>query len=229
MKGLQITTLMIIVSGLKGLQWKPALFALILALFGQFASQDFRSLPVTLHSLLTADYSVDSFYVSFPNINLSLILDVLGDRDPAQALTAYQTLQSSLLTPVASVTPLPGEITPSATPTAPLQAPSVTPSLLPTSTPTPSPTPAVTGTATPTGLPATTAQPTSKPMVTPTKARATQKEPTRTRSPQATPTRTQAPSTQAATPTRKPPTATKAPTSTKAPHPYPGPTNPPYP
>jgi hypothetical protein len=234
MKGLLPSALKFIVSGLNGLQWKPALLALALAFFGQFTSQDFHTLPVTLHSLLTADYSVDAFYVSFPNINLSLILDVLGDQAPAEASNDYATLQSSLLTPVATVTPLPGKITqvpPSATPTAPILGPSVTPSSIPTITPSPTPslTPAMMGTGTPTDQPLYTAQPTLKPLVTPTRPRATQIRPTSTRPPQATPTQTQAPPTQAATPTRKPPTATKAPTPTKAPHPYPAPTKPPYP
>jgi hypothetical protein len=230
MKGLLTTALKVIASRLKGLQLKPALLALALTFFGPFTSQDFRSLPVTLHSLLTADYSVDSFYVSFPNINLSLILDVLGDQAPEGAFKGYETLQSSLLTPVASVTPLPGEFTqvpPSATPTPALPGPSVTPSSIPpdTRTPTPSLTPAATGT--PTEQPIYTAQPTVKLTITPTKTRATQVRPTSTRSSQATQTPTQVPPTQAVTPTRKPPTATKPPTPTKAPHPYPAPTKPP--
>jgi hypothetical protein len=212
----------VIISGLKGLQWKQALFVLALALFGQANTQNFRNIPVTLHSLLTADYSADAFYVRFPNLNIAILLDALGDRAPDKAASAYATLQSSLLTPVPTVTLMPGEITqnpPPATPTAPVAEPSATTSSTATATPSPTPSPTPPGT----NQPLSTVAPTLGPTPTPTRVKSTQSGPTDTRPPQPTATATQAPPTQAATPTRKPPTPTKPP------NPYPGPTKPPYP
>jgi hypothetical protein len=221
MKSLLTSALALVFSVLKGLQWKPAIIALILALFGQASSQQFRVIPVTLHSLLTADYSADAINTQFPILNLSIILEALGDHAPAGALNANATLQSSLLTPVASITPLPGETIQNpatATPRATLIIPSITVSSTPT--PTPSPT---------TSLPFFTPQPTVQTTLAPTKTKTTQNRPTSTQTFHPSPTPTQAPPTQAPTPTHKPPTATSRPTATQPPHPYPGPTKPPYP
>jgi hypothetical protein len=232
MKNLLTSALALLFSGLKGLQWKPAIIALILALFGQASSQQFRVIPVTLHSLLTADYSADAINIQFPILNLSIILEALGDLAPSGALNANATLQSSLLTPVASVTPLPGETIqnpPTATPTATLINPSTTANA--TLTPTPSPTPSLAPaeTETPTNQPFFTPQPTVWTTLVPTKTKTTQNRPTSTPSFHPSPTPNQAPPTQAPTPTNKPPTPTARPTATQPPHPYPGPTKPPYP
>ena len=222
MRSLLTNIFWVIISGLKGLQWKQALFVLTLALFGQATTQNFRNIPITLHSLLTADYSADAFYVRFPNLDISILLDVLGDHAPDRAASAYATLQSSLLTPVPTVTLMPGEITqnpPSATPTTPVAEPSSTASSTPTATPSPTPSPTPLGT----NQPLYTVAPTLRPTLTPTRAKSTQTRPTDTRPPQPTATATKGPPTQAATATQKPPTPTKPP------HPYPGPTKPPYP
>jgi hypothetical protein len=230
MKSLLTNALTVLFSGLKGLQWKPALMALILALFGQASSQEFRIIPVTLHSLLTADYSADPINLQFPVLNLSIILEALGDNAPGRASIANATLQSSLLTPVASVTPLPGEIIqkpPTASPTMTL----ITPSITASATPTPSPTPNLNPieTETPTNQPFFTPQPTTWATLAPTKTKTTQNRPTSTQAFRPSPTPTQAPPTLAPTPTNKPPTATTRPTATRPPNPYPAPTKPPYP
>lgn len=224
MKSLVSSVFWFIITGLKGLQWKQAIFALVLALLGQSAIQNFRYIPVTLHSLLTADYSADAIHLRFPNLQVSILLEALGDHAPGQAVSAYATLQSNLLTPVPTVTLGPGEIPqiPSATPSPVVTNPAETSNPTPTSSPTPSLTPTIWGT--PTNQPLYTAQPTLNPTLTPTKAKTTRVRPTNTRPPQATATATTAP-----TATRKPPTPTKPATSTKPPHPYPGPTKPPYP
>jgi hypothetical protein len=234
MNGLLITAQALIVSGLRGLQWKPAIIVLLLSLFGQAASPDFRNIPVTLHSLLSADYSADAISLHFPDLNLTMILDALGDRGPNEASSAYATLQSNLLTPVASVTPLPGAITqnpPTATPTATPVSTSIIPTSISTPSVTPSPTPSLTptGTGAPTDWPTYPPQPTLRATLIPTKVKSTQPRPTATQSSHTNPTQTPAPPTHVPTPTRKPPTATKAPTATQHPHPYPGPTKPPYP
>ncbi len=217
MRSLLTNIIWVIISGLKGLQWKQALIVLLLALFGQALAQNFRNIPVTLHSLLTADYSADALDLRFPKLNISIILDALGDRSPDKAASAYATLQSSLLTPVPTVTLLPGEITqnpPSATPTARVAEPSTTASSTLTATPSPTPSPTLSGT----NPPLYTVEPTLQPSPTATRGKATQ-----TRPPRSTATATQAPPTQAATSTQKPPTPTKSS------NPYPGPTKPPYP
>jgi hypothetical protein len=232
MKSLLTSALAVLPSILKGLQWKPALLVLVLALFGQASSQEFRIIAVSLHSLLTADYSADAFNGQFPILNLSIILDTLGDHAPDGASSANATVQSSLLTPVASVTPLPGEViqnTPTATPTATLLVPTIAASATPTSTPSPTPSLTSTRTDTPTSQPFYTPQPTFRATVAPTKTKTTQNRPTSTQAFHPSPTPPQAPPTQAPTPTHKPPTATARPTATKPPHPYPGPTKPPYP
>jgi hypothetical protein len=217
MRSLLTNIFWVIISGLKGLQWKQALIVLVLALLGQAGTQNFRNIPVTLHSLLTADYSADALNVRFPKLNISILLDALGDRAPDKAASAYATLQSSLLTPVPTVTLMPGEITqnpPTASPTATAAEPSTTASPTVTATPSPTPSPTPAGT----NPPLYTVAPTLQPPPTSTRVKSTQ-----TRPPRPTATATLAPPTQAATPTRKPPTPTKAS------NPYPGPTKPPYP
>lgn len=225
MKSLVSSVFWHIITGLKGLQWKQAIFALVLALLGQAGIQNFREIPVTLHSLLTADYSADAIHIRFPNLQDTILLEALGDHASDQAMSAYATLQSNLLTPVPTVTLRPGEIPqipPSATPSPIVTITVDTASPTPTSSPTPSPTPTIWGT--PTNQPLYTAQPTLNPALTPTRVKPTRVRPTNTKPPKATATAAMAP-----TATRKPPTPTKAATSTKPPRPYPAPTKPPYP
>ena len=232
MKSLLTGALGILLPVLEGLRWKPALVVLVLALFGQASSQEFRIIPVTLHSLLTADYSADAINLHFPALNLSIILDALGDHAPEVAYSANATLQSSLLTPVPSVTPLPGEVVqnpPSATPTPTSWVPSITASATLTMTPTPTPSPTSVGTEMSTGQPSYTPQATNWATLAPTKTKTTQIRPTSTQAFHPSPTPTKVPPTLAPTPTRNPPTATARPTATNPPHPYPGPTKPPYP
>jgi hypothetical protein len=232
MKSLLTGALAVLHAALEGLRWKPAFLVLVLAAFGQASAQEFRIIPVTLHSLLTADYSADAINMQFPILNLSIFLDTLGDHDPVKASGANATLQSSLLTPVASVTPMPGEVVqnpPTATPTPTLLAPSITASTTPTLTPTPTPSLTSVETETSTSQPSYTPQPTYRATLAPTKTRTTQNRPTSTQTFHPSPTPTKAPPTLAPTPTHKPPTATARPTATKPPHPYPGPTKPPYP
>lgn len=225
MKSLLTSALAALPSVLEGLRWKPAIVVLVLALFGQATSQEFRVIPVTLHSLLTADYSADASNMQFPVLNLSIILEALGDRAPDVAYSANATLQSSLLTPVASVTPLPGEVDqnpPTAIPTATLLVPTITASATPTMTPTPTPALTSVGTGTPTSQPFYTAQPTNRATLAPTKTKTIQNQPTNTQVFHPSPTPTKSPPTNA-------PTATARPTATNPPPPYPGPTKPPYP
>jgi len=200
--------------------------------------------PVSLHSVLAADYSADLRALHLPPIQLGLIADILND---STTLTPgrFATLEGNLTTPVPTVTPRPGYPTPTlpaspippATPTprpglagspTPLAA-SVTPlpsqesSLTPTFTPWPfTPTlPASTARATGTRFPTQPATPTQP--GTPTQPATPTPVPTGTLLPG--PTDTSRPPTS----TLPPPTSTPRPRPTRTPNPYPGPTNPPYP
>ncbi|MGE5224243.1 MAG: hypothetical protein ACM3PY_17535, partial [Omnitrophica WOR_2 bacterium] len=158
-------------------------------------------LSVALHSLLAANYRVDTRGEWILPPGLGLILDVLWDEDPTSADQEYQQLLSQLKTPVASVTLGPGET--------PVQFSTRTPTPSPTSTSTPLP---LTATATITPSPTATLTPTFTyiPDVTGTQ----EKQPTRpalTLTPGKTPTKTPTPTEPAPQPTA------------------PGPTLPPYP
>jgi len=197
-------------------------------------------LPVSLHSVLTADYSADLRALHLPPIQLGLIADILND---SATLTPgrFATLEGNLTTPVPSVTPRPGYPTstippspiPPATPTPrPGLAASATP-LLATMTPMPSQTLSLTPTLTP-GILLTNTPPISTPFATSTRPPTQWVTPTvpPTGTPLPQPTDTLRPPTSTLPPptsTLPPPSPTTRPRPTRTPNPYPGPTSPPYP
>lgn len=198
-------------------------------------------LSISLHSLLDADYSPDLNPTRLAPARLALAADALRDQGfglgTATPGDYLATLQTGMLTPVATVTPRPGEtlfplITPTATFT--LVPPTLTATLPPTGTATPtwtltpttSPTLAASATVGPgTFVPSPTRRPTQAPTRRPTNPGPGQ--------PTVTPTRTLTsppPATNTPRPTPVPPTATRQPTVTRQPtatqRPYPPP---PYP
>lgn len=111
-----------------------------------------RTLPVGVHSTLTANYGADALPTR-PGIGINLIFDTIKDQEPEADLEARkEAVLSGLLTPVPSVTPL-FTPTPSPMPTA------VPPTSTPTPTATPSPTMTITPTPTHTATPTATAVP----------------------------------------------------------------------
>ncbi|MEM7342920.1 MAG: DNRLRE domain-containing protein [Chloroflexota bacterium] len=64
-------------------------------------------IPVSLHSVLQADYSIDSDSPSIAGVELDIIWDIINDLDPdSEDLEARQAdLLNNLLTPVPTVTP----------------------------------------------------------------------------------------------------------------------------
>jgi cytoskeletal protein RodZ len=194
-------------------------------------------LTVSLHSLLQADYSPDLNPATLPPPRLALAAEALRDQGFSQGTTTpvdfLATLQTGLQTPVATVTPRPGEtlfplMTPAASPTAFLATP--TPFLQPTASVTPTwtqtPTPSATsaaGTVWPTSPPGLTRTPTRRP------TNPGPGQPTRTPRPTATALPTVTPSPTLVAPTATPAhaaTPTRPPTATEEPYPPP---QPPYP
>jgi len=184
------------------------------------------AVPISLHSVLVANYQADPRLMKIPPVQLSLIQDALEDQSIHRSNGGLATLIISLFTPVPTLTPI---FSPSSAPTAlaPNQTPVITatprliyiPSATPTWTQTPTATiPASTLTPTrslPGGTPTTTLRYSSTP--TPTTLVVTVS--TRTYTPSPTPTNTPAP-----------PISTPRPTDT--PDPYPPPSLPvpsPYP
>jgi len=210
-------------------------------------------LPVSLHSVLAADYSADPRVLHLPPIQLGLIADILND---SATLTPgrFATLEGNLTTPVPTVTPRPGyptsTLSPSlispATPTprtglvasaTPLHA-TITPMPSQPSAFTPTLTPVIFLTNTPpisTPYPTSTRLPTQWVSPTVPSAGTPLPKPTNTFQPTATlplptvtlplPTATLPPPTS----TQLPPSPTPHPRPTRTPNPYPGPTSPPYP
>lgn len=178
-------------------------------------------LSAALHSGQQADYSADDRRNGLlPPLNLKIIEDALKDQAAQAGLVA--TLQSKLLTPVASITPGPG------TPHAPTASPTVQPSASPTSVKSPTPQPSPTlkvASPTPTRVRVTGRPPTASPtptIVLPTNTPA----PVNTSPPQSQDTDTPVPQ----QPTDTPPADTQpAPTDTQPPPPPPSNTPCPYP
>lgn len=110
-----------------------------------------NKLPVTLHSLLFADYSADPIGFRIAAVRFNLIEEAIRDADDSQnsnSADRFATLQAYLNTSVPTVTPEFPQ-----TPTATLQQPTTTPDQIGPS-PSPSPTylPTQTATAAPTQL-----------------------------------------------------------------------------
>ncbi len=205
----------------KWLLLSPVIFALPLAIpfliLNLLNSDILIWVPFNLHSVMAADYSADPRGFRIGQLDFRIIGEIFQDHGDDNYGEHLATIQASLLTPVATVTPYPGmQITalPSPTQTPTISTPTNIPGgtqLTPTATLSPSSTPTLAPSATvratvfyPTAT--KTTRPTSKP-TQPPKATATKKPPP---------------------PTPKPPTATSVP-ATKPPKPYPAPTDPPYP
>lgn len=186
-------------------------------------------LGVSLHSVLAADYNADLNPAVRPVVGLGLLGDIYGEEGSYGIDSRMATMEASLLTPVPSVTPLPGTVYPTATvliavataspaPTHTQPGSTSTPGASPTATQTPTQT--TTPTATLAGwTPSRTRTPTRTPLATetePAHPTATQPAPTQP------PTATQPAPTRTPTATNPPPTPTHLPTET--PDPYPDPT-----
>jgi hypothetical protein len=198
-----------------------AFFSILALLLSVLKGPNLPWLPVHIHSVLTADYSQDPQGQPIAQVQLNLIYEFLKDLtsnrgqangdDPDER---YAEVIEELLTPVPTVTPMPGAtvFVPTAQPGA-SQTPALpaefTATLLPTELA------SLTHTATTTLLPSPTSTGT---LVYPTATNPIP-SPTRTRPPAAT--STQLPPTQPA------PTATPSPT--QPPPTQPPPTEPPYP
>lgn len=183
-------------------------------------------LSVSLHSLLSADYSADLDAQRLPPVRLALAAEAMADQGYTLGTSIpgdyLATVQTNLLTPIPTVTPRPGEtLLPLTTPPFSPTPLSPTPALLPTATPTPiwAVTPTFTLTAT-TALnqtrqpPMSTARFTLAPTRRPTNPPV---QPTRT----PTPKPTDLPATATPHHTSVPPTRTLRPTATNDPYPPP--------
>lgn len=194
------------------------------------SAADSRWMPLSLHSILQSDYSVDARTELFPPVKIELIKNYLDDMSASDSPARYSTLLISMNTPIATVTP--NNLAAILTPTNPSPASTLPPtatatlglfptsSILPTRPPTLTPTP--TPTSTPTVYPSETAwnTPTQMPSPTPTSTPRHKETPVPTKP---GPTQTLPAS---LTPTLPKPTQQKAtPTLPKATSPYP----PPYP
>ncbi len=189
-------------------------------------------LSVSLHSLLSADYSPDLNALRLSPVRLALAADALTDESIALGTSTpgdfLATIQTNFLTPIPTVTPRPGEtLLPLTTPTFAATPLSPTPTLLPTGTATPTGTPTPTLTRTPTGTPTGTLALTRLPPTpTPRFTQAPTRRPTNPPD-QPTPTRTSTqqpthpPATETPRPTPIPPTRTSRPTATNDPYPPP--------
>jgi hypothetical protein len=202
---------------------------LSLILSNHFTKSETEWLPVSLHSILESDYSIDPHSSRIPAVKLDLIKAAIRDQSAGEDPNRFEGVIISLTTPVATVK---GVVSlASATPTAsqpPTPSPTKTPTLGPVPTrtlrPTMTPTPTATR-VTPTQTLKSTDQPTRPPR---------KPQPTNTTRPTNQPTReptNQSPT--KASPTESPPTRepTKPP-PTRDPYPPPDPpkaTQDPYP
>lgn len=174
-------------------------------------------LKAHLHSILFADYSAQLGGAWRPAIGLGLLADFLNDNGlPGDGLEA--TMQAGLLTPIPSVTPLPGTVYPTAT----VRTPTPTATASPAGTGTATATRTMTATVTPTGATPLPRTPTA------TRRATTTDSPWEPTDPVHPPTATSQPTEPLATPTYRPPTATLSlptvtpqPTATSIPYPYP--------
>ncbi len=201
---------------------------------GLFGQPDRQLLPVSLLSLLKANYAKEPMELAIPPMNLDLINNALAEgQSPTDLPERLSTLFNSLKSPVPAAT-LPGGAAASATKGITAQA-TVTPTLPISSTATPAPTsssptatnsPSQTSSPTPTGTVSTTVSPIApKPTRTSTLSATNKPAPTNTVLPP-TWTQTSIPLTATATnrpPTRTPLPPTRTPTRTKSPVPYPPP------
>ncbi len=188
-------------------------------------------LPVAMHSILHADYSVDQHPNIMPPASLGLIGDMLRDVNPSQAPERLSTVISALESSVPTVTPYPGETLLPTSTAMPLQ-PTFT-QAEPQNTPTWTPKPSSTSPARSSTPLATTPIPTNTPTSPIWETLPATRMPSPTHSPATkTPTNepTEKPPTQPAvtvprpTPTNPPPTN---PPPTKPPPTNPPPTKPP--
>lgn len=201
-----------------------AFFSILALLLSVLKGPNLPWLPVHIHSVLTADYSQDPRGQPIAQVQLNLIYEFLRDLTTNRGSASgddpderYAEVIEELLTPVPTVTPMPGAtvFVPTAQPGA-SQTPALTAEFTATLLPTEqaSLTPTVTATLWPSPTPTGT-------LVYPT-ATNPPPGPTRTRPPAATSTRPP--------PTQPPPTATPRPTQPPPTQPPPTePYPPPYP
>jgi hypothetical protein len=172
-------------------------------------------LDVSLHSVLAADYNADLQALEQPVVGLGLLGDMYVEEGGFGVEDRMATLEARLLTPVPTVTPLPGTVHPTATLLVAAATATPASTQAPAVTSTNGATPTATHTATQTTSPTATRPgwtPTRTPTATP---RATEIEP-----PDPTATRTLPPTQPPPTATHTP-TPTRPPTETPDPYPYP--------
>ncbi len=215
-----------------------------------FARNVFHSVPISLHSILTADYQVDPRELKFFPIRFSIIPEVIADQFGQEASERLATVPSEVFLPTLTMTPSNNQdigLTPVATlneitktPTFDAQVPTITPSPIFTTNPpkiTPTPTLILLNSLTPTPtqkLPTTPTPtwwlktPTATSVIPTQPIQTSTQRPTSTWVPTSTP--TPAP-TKTSTKTLVPPSSTPRPTNTQDPYPgpSPNPTIDPYP
>src|SRR3990172_7196138 len=199
----------------------PLLLCSVISYWIVFTSNNpIIAVPISLHSILVADYQVDPHSMKIPPVQLSLIQDALEDQFVNRSNEGLATLVIGLFTPVPTFTPI---FTLSNEPTqpAPTQLPVITvapsktlaPSAITTRTPSPTAT-LPNSTLTPTRTDGT---PSTNPRISPTPTTVAFTQP-----PINVPTHT-------LTPTLAPPTPPPRSTNTPDPYPPPSPGPSPYP
>ncbi len=200
-------------------------------------------IPVSLRSVLSADYSADRRNLSFSAVGLGLVQEYWLDSDlsPTEVAQRVSTLTVLLQTPVPTVTPLRGQSgsQPTSIPPSPTvvnrevvsPTPGLTSTVNPSATPVPSRTPTATASQTSSPSPTGTASPTLPPTASVTLFSSPSSTPTPTLLPSLSPTTVTPrlrtlPSHPTSTPSFTPPPATSTPLPTATPLP---PTDPPPP
>lgn len=70
-----------------------------------FSGNSVQAVPISLHSVLMADYQVDPHSAKLQPVQLSLIQEALEDQLGQGSAERYATIEFSLITPVPTITP----------------------------------------------------------------------------------------------------------------------------